>query len=75
MRRFGRWCRRCGRSTIHKTHAHPPRLLWPWALIWPFLWAIHRVTDPPVCRSCDERRLRERITDLSDRDLDDLRRK
>jgi hypothetical protein len=73
MRRFRRWCRRCSRSTIHKTRTHPPRLAWPWALIWPFLWAIHRATDPPVCMSCHARWLREKITDGSNRDLDDLR--
>ena len=75
MREFQRWCRRCGRSTIYKTHTHPPRLASPLALIWPFLWAIHRATDPPVCLSCHERWLRERITDLSDGGLGDRRRK
>jgi hypothetical protein len=75
MRRFRRWCRRCGRSTIHKTHSRPPRLAWGRALIWPLLWAIHRATDPPVCTSCEERWLREKITDISDGELDDPQRK
>jgi hypothetical protein len=69
MRRFQRWCRRCGRSTIHKTHTRPPRLAWPLILIRPFLWAIHRSTDPPVCASCEERWLQEKIAEISNGDL------
>jgi hypothetical protein len=75
MRRFQQWCQICGRSTMHKTRTHPPRLAWPWALIWPFLWAIHRATDPPVCLSCHERWLREKIADMSVGNLGDRSRK
>ena len=75
MRRFQHWCWRCGRRTIHKAHTRLPRLLWRRALIWPFLWAIHRTTDPPVCTSCEERWLREKIVALSDGGLVDPPRK
>jgi hypothetical protein len=43
-----RYCRRC-RGMTEYYEADPPRLPWSLVLLWPFVWLIGRIADPPAC--------------------------
>jgi hypothetical protein len=49
-----RYCPKCDAFTAH-TMAVPPRLRWWWALFYPLLWLLARMTGPPACIPCLER--------------------
>lgn len=59
-----RYCRRCRRRTFHTVEPWrlPP---WRWLLFAPLLWVMHQVLDPPTCRLCLLRQIRE-LRELDD---------
>jgi hypothetical protein len=61
MPREMRFCRRCGRQTLHHVSGDGPRLPWKFILLRPAIWLLTRIVDgAPVCHECLGRELRER---------------